>query len=228
MRRSILFVLLAAALPAAAQADVRITEFMYQGANSGNREFLELTNIGNAAVDIANWTYNDDNPNNPVAFGAGFGSLAANESIILTELSAADFRTYWGLSSSVRVFSIGGNSNLGNGDTINIYNSATQSAATLVDTLTYASGSNTPGISRNRPVGGAGATLNTAWINSVAGDVYGSALAPAAGDKDLANPGRYPLAAAGVPEPATWAMLIGGFGLAGGALRRRARATVTA
>jgi len=30
-------------------------------------------------------------------------------------------------------------------------------------------------------------------------------------------------AAAGVPEPASWAMMIGGFGLAGGALRRRAR-----
>jgi len=28
-------------------------------------------------------------------------------------------------------------------------------------------------------------------------------------------------AAAGVPEPASWAMMIGGFGLAGGALRRR-------
>ncbi|GAA0731329.1 MULTISPECIES: PEPxxWA-CTERM sorting domain-containing protein [Sphingomonas] len=34
-------------------------------------------------------------------------------------------------------------------------------------------------------------------------------------------------AGAGVPEPAAWAMLIGGFGLAGGALRRRrARTTV--
>lgn len=32
---------------------------------------------------------------------------------------------------------------------------------------------------------------------------------------------------AGVPEPATWAMMIGGFGLIGGAMRRRTRATVT-
>lgn len=30
-----------------------------------------------------------------------------------------------------------------------------------------------------------------------------------------------PVAVAAVPEPATWAMMIGGFGMAGGALRRR-------
>lgn len=36
------------------------------------------------------------------------------------------------------------------------------------------------------------------------------------------------LTAAGVPEPATWALLLGGFGLAGGALRTRRRTTVLA
>ncbi len=33
---------------------------------------------------------------------------------------------------------------------------------------------------------------------------------------------------AGVPEPATWALMIGGFGMAGAALRRRRSATATA
>ena len=32
----------------------------------------------------------------------------------------------------------------------------------------------------------------------------------------------------GIPEPATWAMMIGGIGMAGGTLRRRVRTTVTA
>jgi hypothetical protein len=32
----------------------------------------------------------------------------------------------------------------------------------------------------------------------------------------------------GVPEPASWAMLIAGFGLTGAAMRRRRRATVAA
>ena len=212
----------AAIAPAAAQADVRITEFMYKGANDGDREFFELTNIGNAAVDITGWTYNDDNPNNPVAFGNAFGLLAANESIILTEMTADAFRSYWGLSSSVRVFSIGGNSNLGNGDTINIYNSSSQSLATLVDSVTYSSGT-TPGISRNRPVGQSGAATNAQFVYSAAGDSYGSAYASGA-QSDLANPGRFPVQTAAVPEPATWAMMIGGFALVGLRARRTRKA----
>lgn len=36
-----------------------------------------------------------------------------------------------------------------------------------------------------------------------------------------------PSAVAGVPEPATWALLLGGFGLAGAALRRRQSAGIT-
>lgn len=35
------------------------------------------------------------------------------------------------------------------------------------------------------------------------------------------------LAVAGIPEPATWAMMIGGFGVIGAAARRRSRAQVT-
>lgn len=35
------------------------------------------------------------------------------------------------------------------------------------------------------------------------------------------------VAAAAVPEPATWAMLIGGFGMLGGAMRRRVRTSVS-
>lgn len=38
--------------------------------------------------------------------------------------------------------------------------------------------------------------------------------------------GSFAFSAAGVPEPASWAMLIGGFGMAGGALRRRRTAAL--
>ena len=39
------------AMAAPAAAAVKITEFMYQGAASGSREFLEITNLGAIAVD---------------------------------------------------------------------------------------------------------------------------------------------------------------------------------
>jgi hypothetical protein len=218
MRRTTFSALLAVAAiiaPTAAQADLRITEFMYQGTSSGNREFLELTNISSGSLDITGWSYNDNDPNNPVAFGNSFDLLAANESIILTEMSATDFRTYWGLSAGVRIFSIGGNSNLGNADTINIYNSSVQSAATLVDSVTYSG--TTPGISRNRPVGVTGNVANAQFANSALGDAYGSQYAPT-NPADLGNPGSFPVAA--VPEPASWAMMIGGFMLIGATARR--------
>ncbi|MCW2412444.1 MULTISPECIES: lamin tail domain-containing protein [unclassified Sphingobium] len=220
-RFSISTILLAAAAviaPVTAHAEVRITEFMYKGASDGNREFIELTNIGNAGIDITGWSYNDDNTNNPVTFGNAFGLLGANESIILTEMTADAFRSYWNLDSSVRIFSIGGNSNLGNGDTINIYNSASQSLATLVDSVTYPAGT-TAGVSRNRPASLTGTATNSQFVYSATGDAFGSAYASGA-QSDLANPGRFATQTAAVPEPATWAMMIAGFGLIGLRARR--------
>jgi hypothetical protein len=210
-----------ALVPASTQAAVRITEFMYQGAGGADREFIELTNISATAVDVSGWSYNDNNPNDPVVFGDAFGTLAANESVILTEMTAAAFRSYWNLGSSVRIFSIGGNSNLGGSDTINIYSSATQNGSTLVDAVSYTG--TTRGISRNRP-DAQGDVLNAAFVNSSANDVYGSYLGgTVAGDRDLGNPGSYPFDVAAVPEPASWALMIGGFGLVGAQMRRRVR-----
>ena len=203
--------------PSAANAAVQITEFTYQGAASGNREFIELTNISDSSVDITNYWYDDDSRNPSVNFGALFGVLAAHESIIITEMSADAFRTYWGLDASVRVF--GNNTvNLGSADEINIYSSS--SAADLVDRVAYSG--TTRGITRNRPVDATGTITNADFVDSALGDAFGSAFAPNS-PADLGNPGRYPFTppAAAVPEPATWAMMIGGFALVGAGLRRR-------
>jgi predicted extracellular nuclease len=206
----------AIAAPVVAQAEVRITEFMYQGANSGNREFFELTNISDTAIDITNWYFDDDSRNPTVAFGSLFGVLGAHESIIVTELSAAAFRTYWGLDASVRIF---GNNTVtfGASDELNIYSSS--SSLDLVDRVFFSG--NTRGISRNRPGNETGQLLNSAFLNSSVGDAYGSTFSPGT-PADLGNPGRFPFTpAAPIPEPASWAMMILGMGVAGASLRHR-------
>jgi hypothetical protein len=226
-------------LVAEGDAAVRITEFMSEGqgdTDQGNggrrqREFFELTNLGATAVDVSSWTYNDNNVNDPISWGAAIGSIAAGESIILTQVPTGDaFRSYWGLPASVRVFPYLQLSNLGNADTINIYNSATQDATTLVDSLTYTADARGGGVSRNRPWdGGTGQYENGAWLISSVGDNYQSFLAAnptgfappydnAANYTDLANPGRY----VNVPEPGTMVLvsaMLGGLAV----LRRRVR-----
>lgn len=216
-------------LVAEGDAAVRITEFMSEGQgdiDSGNggrrqREFFEITNLGDAAVDVSTWSYNDNNTNDPHNFGPQFGSIAAGESVVFTQMTADNFRSYWGLPASVRVFSYLQLSNLGNADTINIYNSFTQEAATLVDSITYTADARGSGVSRNRPWdGGQVQYPNSQWVVASVGDSFGSYLAPNATGfppnypnaidyTDLANPGRY----ANVPEPGTIVLLAAVLGM---------------
>jgi hypothetical protein len=241
MSRSIVVALSAlvvlGSLVAEGDAAVRITEFMSEGqgdTDQGNggrrqREFFEITNLGAATVDVSTWSYNDNNTNDPHNFGPELGSIAAGESVVFTQMTPDNFRSYWGLSTSVRVFSYLQLSNLGNADTINIYNSFTQDATTLVDSLTYTADARGSGVSRNRPWdGGQDQQPNSQWLISYAGDSFGSYLAPNATGfpptypnaidyTDLANPGRY----ANVPEPGVSLLTVAAIGLLGGCVRCR-------
>ena len=165
---------------------IRITEYMYSGANG---EFVELTNIGNTAIDLTGWSY-DDNSRTPNSFSlSAFGTVQAGESVIFTEAAnASDFRTAWGLAPSVKVIA-GSNQGLGRGDEINIYNQNNQ----LVDRLTYddatiAGSVRTQNVSGWTGVANLGLNDATKWQLSTVSDAQGSVTSTG---NDIGNPGRY-------------------------------------
>ena len=222
---TILLAAAAALAPVSANATVRITEVMFEPLPNGAKgEYVELTNLDTVnAADVTGWAY-DDGTSATRAGGAtlfsglGLSSIGAGESIILTEIGADLFRTYWGLDASVRVFSYGGDNNLNGSDQANIYDAT----GARVD---YVSLSGTQrGRAANRPYGGDGHD-GAAFDASAVGDVYNSHGATGAISQSIGNPGYY-LAPAAVPEPATWALMISGFGLVGVSLRRRRAAAL--
>ncbi|MFT3686816.1 MAG: lamin tail domain-containing protein [Phycisphaerales bacterium] len=177
-------VLSIAALATAAHAQVRITEWMYNG-NDG--EYIEITNTGASPVSMVGWSFDD----NSQAFGSfaldSLGTLQPGQSAIITEIAAADFRTNWGLSASVPVIGLNGQ-NLGRSDEMNIYN-----GSTLVDRLTYndqgafpVNGPRTQNVSGNTLPSNWGANNANGWFLSSVGDAYGSRTGL---NGDIGNPG---------------------------------------
>ncbi|WP_174273748.1 PEPxxWA-CTERM sorting domain-containing protein [Sphingomonas bacterium] len=70
----------------------------------------------------------------------------------------------------------------------------------------------------------------TVTLDLVAGQSYGFTLYGSNGDSDARALGTLTvsaLEAPSVPEPASWAMMVAGFGLLGGALRKRTRTNVS-
>jgi predicted extracellular nuclease len=204
--------LLAGAAAHAQLSGVKITEWMYSG-----DEFVEFTNLGPAAVDFTGWSYDDDSRVPFTVDLSAFGLVAPGESVILAERSAEAFRTEWSLSGSVKV--IGDLTvNLGRSDEINLYDGS----GMLVDRLTY--GDNSIGGPRTQNFSGIpgseaviGANTVAGWVLSAVGDGQGS-YASLTGF--VASPGFTPFAAV-IPEPGTWALMLGGLGVIGTLARRR-------
>lgn len=199
----------AIAASTAAQAQVVITEWMYKG---GVGEFIEFTNIGSTAVDFSNWSYDDDSRLAGVFSLAGFGTVAAGESVIITEVEADVFRADWGLASSVKVLGEYKN-NLGNGDEINLFN-GTQ----LVDRLTYGTSPKTEDRSGHATsLAALGANNVSQWTLSSVGDIEGSWRSVAG---TIGSPGQTSFAPA-VPEPEAYALMVAGLCVVGAMARRR-------
>ena len=190
-----------------AMATMRITEWAYKGDDG---EFIEFTNIGNDLIDMSGWSFSDDRRIPGTTPLSEFGIVQPGESVILSQDTAATFRTNWSLSEMVKV--IGENdANLGRNDEINLYDAGD----VLIDRLTYGD-EDFPGTIRTNNKSGNPATPAALGVNDVyqwvlasEGDAFGS-YAGAHGS--LANPGTY------VPEPMSLTlMLVAGLGL----VRRR-------
>ncbi len=194
----------------AAASDVAITEWMYKG---GVGEFIEFTNIGTTAIDFTGWSYDDDSRKAGTFSLSGFGIVAAGASVIITETWDNVFRDDWGLDASVKVLGNYSN-NIGNGDEINIYDAS----GSLVDRLTYGSNPRTDGTSgRATSADALGANDVSKWVFSTVGDVEGSWRAASG---TVGSPGQTSFVSS-VPEPESYALMLGGLALVGAIARRR-------
>ena len=164
----------------AATDGMRITEFMYDGLGG---EFIEFTNRSTQAIDLTGWSMDDSNAV-PGAFSlSAAGILQPGESVVVTNVTAATFRTNWSLGTGVKVIGelgvvgVGGN-NFGRNDTIHIFNAG----RALVDRLQYGD-QDFPGTIRTQnrsgqaPCIALGQNAIAQWVLSTAGDAYGSVTA---------------------------------------------------
>ncbi len=96
------------------------------GAPAGANDYWELTNFGATAVDLTGYAWHDSDRNATVAANVSLlpsgSSIAPGESVIFTEASPADFRAWWGLGDSVKVFQAdAAQSGLGGNDGVSLF-----------------------------------------------------------------------------------------------------------
>ncbi len=171
------------AASASAAGKMAITEYMHGGAGG---EFVEFTNVGDAAVDMTGWSFDDDSDTAGSVDLSGFGIVAPGQSVILCSGAAATFTADWGLAG---VAVIGSNPEaLDPSDHLDLFDAS----SVMVDQLTYGVGF--PGsIDANGSSGWTHAEhvgQNTIldWQLSVAGDVQGSHTSA---NGDVGNPGSF-------------------------------------
>lgn len=103
-----------------------LTEVMSDQASSaaGTEDYWELTNFGNAAVPLAGYSWHDSGRSAATASGYALSAeatIAPGESVIFTVAAPADFRAWWGIPGSVKVFQTIGAPGLGKGDGVSFF-----------------------------------------------------------------------------------------------------------
>lgn len=179
-----------------ASSGLRITEWMYSG---GSGEFVEITNLGDSAIDLSGWSIDDANATPGTFALTALGSLAPGETAVITDADADAFRTAWGLLPGAKVLGglgVGGvGNNYGRADQIHLYDSA----GSLVDRLAY--DDQTLGGPRTQNASGQPASCEvigaddvTGWVLSALGDGLGSWAATSG---DVGTPGTFPASLCG-------------------------------
>lgn len=173
---------LAAAHATPGTPNIQITEIAYGGklATSGpDGEYAELTNIGTAAQDFTGWTYGvtKGSASTPPSSGtvdlSPFGTVQPGESVLITDLTPAQFRTEWGLKASVKIVNDGSTAIDSGPDTVGVFDNT----GTLQDSLGYAKGAfSAKGVSAEVQAGQtASTTVPTGWTDpSTVGDADGA------------------------------------------------------
>lgn len=184
----------AAALTVSAAVNIRITEVMSQAASGNNNsaDWWELSNLGTQAVSLAGWRFNDDTGGLGTAFTLPAGlTIAGGESIVFVEdLTAAQFRTWWGaaaIPASVKIITYTGNglAFAANGDGLRVWNAAAASDTDTVDSVDF--GATAAGVSFNyNPALNQFGTPSQLGVNGVF---------KAASAADIGSPGLYKVSA---------------------------------
>lgn len=172
-----------------AGAGVRITEWMYSGADG---EFVELTNTSSAPVDMTGWSLDDDHAI-PGAFDlSAFGVVAPGESVVVTETTAATFRAAWAMGDEARIIGdlgVDSGNNYGRNDAIVLFDAS----GDVADRLDYGDQDHEGTIRTQNATGqtcaeSVGQNDVSAWTLSAAGDQFGSY---ASSGGDVGTPGFY-------------------------------------
>lgn len=213
MRKAAATFVILSLLTIQSQAVIRVTEVMSSSAQSGTSDgdWFELTNTGLTLVDLSGWSW-DDNSNTPGSAGFGGVSIAAGQSIIITQEEpggSAAWLSDWGISG-VTVVALGNGAfqNFSSsGDSVNIYQ-----GTTLISSVTFSTA--TQGFSFEWDTNGTSLGLSALGENGAFKAAFngaGGGAEPAG--IDIASPGY------AVPEPGVIALA--GLGALGLLARRR-------
>jgi uncharacterized protein YjiK len=181
-----------------------LTEVLSQQAAAGVNDFWELTNISGVTKDISGYSWHDSGRSAAAAAAYKLppgSSIAPGESVIVTAMDPAAFRTWWGIANTVQVFQSVGAPGLGQNDGVSFFDSGGNELFFFnyaVAGFTKADGNPSTGTHAGPSAGASTETQSAVWVPS-SGTVtprytfaavgYEGAIASASSALDIASPG---------------------------------------